>query len=245
MSESLRVGCVPYLNARPLIRACPFPVRLEHPSVLTRSFFGGALDAALLPVFPLLERGVAGVVDGVGIGSHGVVGSVFLAYRGALRGVREVRLDPASMTSVNLLAVVLAEFHGMRPVWDEGAEARLLIGDQANAFRASEGGGAWEYLDLGEEWTRCTGLPFVYAAWALGNEEAIAEAERFREWKTAGLGQIGEIAVEENDPAFARDYLTRKIRFDLGEEERRGIAEFGRLLVKCGRLRRVNALRYW
>ncbi len=43
----------------------------------------------------------------------------------------------------------------------EVADAALLIGDPALDARR-----VGSKLDLGEEWTRLTGLPFVYAVWA-------------------------------------------------------------------------------
>ncbi|HEY2342633.1 MAG TPA: hypothetical protein VGH90_06375, partial [Chthoniobacteraceae bacterium] len=50
----LRVGCVKYLNARPLIYGYEGPVCFDHPSGLARDLRCGALDAALVPVFEAL-----------------------------------------------------------------------------------------------------------------------------------------------------------------------------------------------
>ena len=54
--------------------------------------------------------------DDVAIACDGPVFSVFLAHRGPLAEVRRIALDPASLTSVHLLRVLLAEFHGLRPI---------------------------------------------------------------------------------------------------------------------------------
>jgi chorismate dehydratase len=239
------VGCVRYLNARPLIHDYPGPVRFEHPSELARDLAGGGLDAALVPVFEAFGPRRYLFVEGAAIASRGPVYSVFLARRGPLSEVRTIALDPASLTSVHLLQVLLAEFHGLRPKCltaagpeDEvDADARLLIGNQAIAFRQQRKSD-FQYLDLGEEWTRQTGLPFVYALWLLRPDVAQPEetANDFRRLKQAGLAALDEIVEAEaaRGNGFARRYLTQHIRFDLGLEEKAGIDLFRSLSHKHG-----------
>ena len=111
--------------------------------------------AALVPIFGAFGVHPYRLVDGVAIASDGPVYSVFLAHRGPLAEVRSVVLDPASLTSVHLLQVLLAEFHGLRPrcltvETGESGQARLLIGNQAIAFRAEAEAG-WNFLDLAFE----------------------------------------------------------------------------------------------
>ncbi|MEO6788498.1 MAG: MqnA/MqnD/SBP family protein, partial [Chthoniobacteraceae bacterium] len=99
--RGLRIGCVQYLNSRPLICAYDGPVIFEHPSVLARMLADGELDAALVPAFAALRDPHYLLVDDVAVGCDGPVFSVFLAHRGALSGVRSVALDPASLSSAN------------------------------------------------------------------------------------------------------------------------------------------------
>ena len=240
----LRIGCVKYLNSRPLIHTCPEPIHLAHPSELARELHAGRLDAALVPVFEILQHPHYALVDGVAISSDGPVYSVFLAHREPLVAIREVSLDPASLTSANLIRVLLREFHGLSPEFVPEApdsNARLLIGNQAIEFLlSSEGSAGWQILDLGAEWKRCTGLPFVYAAWALrpglGNVAAVAEA--FRALKAEGLERIEEIVSAEQIGTIElrRRYLTEHIRFDLGTREKAGLCEYRRLLRAQGRI---------
>jgi chorismate dehydratase len=239
---ALRIGCVRYLNSRPLIHDYPGPVRFAHPAELAREMAAGELDAALVPIFEAFGTRTYRLVDGVAIASDGPVYSVFLAFRGELSGVRSVVLDPASLTSVHLLQVLLAEYHGLRPKCvaqptHSPGEAQLLIGNQAMAFRQQHGP-EWQYLDLGEEWLRQTKLPFVFAAWLLrsGLPETEHIANEFRILKQAGLRRLEEIlqAEDANGNAFARIYLTEHIRFDLGSRERQGIELFRQLSHKHG-----------
>jgi chorismate dehydratase len=117
------------------------------------------------------------------------------------------------------------------------ADAELLIGNQAIAFRGRSGADE-KILDLGEEWRRCTGLPFVYAPWLLrpGLPDPAGAAEELRTLKRVGVARLPEIlrAETEWDPAFSERYLTRHIRFDLGDRERAGIDKFRELLIKHG-----------
>lgn len=235
--RGLRIGCVQYLNSKPLIHGYDGEVKLAHPSELARDLAAGRLDAALVPAFEFLREPHYTLVDDVAIACDGAVHSVILAFRGELRDVRSVALDPASLTSANLLRVLLREFHGLAP--DFGAEggAQLLIGNQAIEFRDCADAD-WRILDLGEEWKRCTGLPFVFAGWALrpglGDERAIGDA--FRALKACGLREIEQIIA--TDPAstaeFRRRYLTSHIRFDLREREKAGLARYRGLLREHG-----------
>ncbi len=235
-----RIGSVPYLNARPLIRGIEDRVVLDVPSVLASRFADGEFDAALLPVFEALTGERATLVDDVAIACRGEVFSVFVAHREPLAEVNSIALDPSSRTSVNLLRCLLAEFHGLKPTCTSGIggaeQARLIIGDPAIAFRREHADGGWQFLDLGAEWQRCTGLPFVFACWVLRDgAEALHElAEALRAVKTRGLAYRGAIAAETDDAAFADRYLKEFIKFDLGEQEKTAIQLFGRLVHKHG-----------
>jgi len=237
--HSLKIGCVQYLNSVPLICAYEGDVVFEHPSRLASMLAAGELDVALVPVFELFRRPEYKIADGISISSKGPVFSVFLAYQGDLTSITRVSLDTASLTSANLLRCILAEFHGLHPEYlhpDSGTDEeipRLLIGTQAIDFRRSHGG-AWNYLDLGEEWTHRTGLPFVYALWLFrsGVENTGAAAEALRQIKQEGIGRIPGICQEDSE--FRLDYFTRCIRFDLGEAEKAGMRHFGKLLQKYG-----------
>ena len=245
---AVRVGCVQYLNSKPLIYGCDAPVHFDHPSGLARDLASGALDVALVPVFEALRNPPWLAVDDVAIACDGPVFSVFLAHRGPLAEVTEIALDPASLTSVNLLKVLLAEFHDRRPQFlsasDSAADAQLLIGNQAIDFREANPA-AWHFLDLGAEWKRCTGLPFIFALWlmrpALPNTAAIAD--ELRAIKRDGLAHLAEIVVadESHTADLATRYLSEHIRFDCGPDEKAGLARYRELLEKHRLIERGGA----
>jgi chorismate dehydratase len=244
--RGLRIGCVQYLNSRPLICGYDGPVSFDHPSALARMLAAGELDAALVPVFEAVRGPRYLLVDDVAVGCDGPVFSVFLAHRGELRDIRSIALDPASLSSANLLRVLLAEFHGLRPVFGTSGEAQLLIGNQAIEFRAAEEGkSGWRFLDLGEEWKRCTGLPFVFAVWAVlaGTEDASAVALAFRALKDAGVARIPSLIAEEDfgEEGMRRRYLTEWLRFGIGPRGREALALYRTLLARHRLIGEVSA----
>jgi len=237
--RGLRIGCVRYLNSRPLIDPYDGPVVQAHPAELADGLWCGEFDAALVPVYEALRMPECVAVRGAGICARGTVWSVLLAYQGERDKLRQVALTPVSRTSVNLCKVFFAEWEERIPEYisepaPPGA-GRVLIGNEAIDFRAQHGG-MWEMIDFGEEWLRRTGLPFVFAVWLIRPEvpEPQRVADAFREIVRQGQDQIEAIAARHPEyPAdFIRRYLTEYIRFDLGVPEQQGIEQFRELLCK-------------
>jgi len=238
----MRVGSVPYLNAVPLTRGIEDQIVFAVPSRLAELLREAKLDAALVSVTEVLFNDAYDVLDGIAVASLGEVKSVFLAHRKPLEETREIFCDPASLTSVNLLKVLLAE-RGLRPDFaplpDYGdapfREAVLLIGDPAlNFARAPHDHQIW---DLGSAWSELTGLPFVYAVWALRRGvDTVAIRRALREAKAFGLETIEHIVRErsEYDLEFRKDYLGWHIHFHLGTDEKLGLTKFIELLRKHG-----------
>lgn len=245
----LRVGAVSYLNTKPLI--WPFAARdliLDVPARLADAFYQGRLDVALLPIFEVLHHGGGPVVDDVAIACKGNVYSVLVGSRTEFADCGEIYLDPSSRSSVALLRVLIAEYYPHLKV--RGGEppeqaARLLIGDPAIAFHRGRQEG-WQCHDLGALWQKHTGLPFVFAAWALQKNlsDKTAPARVLRAAKEAGMRERKTIADGQPDPEFALSYLTEYVRFDLREREREAIALFARLARKHGLIENEPVLEF-
>lgn len=243
LSQSLapfRVGSVPYLNAVPLTRGLEEEIKFVAPSELGKMLRAGELDAALLSITEVLLNDAYDVLDGIAIASLGEVKSVFLAHREPLEKIQTIHCDKASLTSVNLLRVLLGE-RGLKPEFNalpsyEAAKDLpnvLLIGNAALDFlRAPHDHGIW---DLGAAWYEMTRLPFVYAVWVLRRGIENSELKRqLREAKAFGLDTLDHIinTRPEYDLEFRKDYLGWHIHFHLGADEKRGIARFVELLRK-------------
>lgn len=259
--SGLRIGCVRYLNSKPLIYGLP-GVRLEHPRDLAFALRAGELDAALVPVFEVLSapEGTYQIVDGIGVGSHGPVYSVFVAHRADPEHWDCVVADPASLTSVHLLQVLIRLIFGRTLMVihpdlaseSQKQRARLWIGNQAIALRQSlSAGDPVQFWDLGEEWSKFTGLPFVYALWVLrrntneGRSTHIADA--FREVARTGLESRKQIAEQETEFGFefAQKYLGDWICFGIGEDQKAGITRFEQELRSGGLLVGARSMLDW
>jgi predicted solute-binding protein len=237
-----RVGSVGYLNAVPLTRGLEEEIVFATPSKLAEMLRREELDAALVSVTEVLFNDRYDILDGIAIASLGEVKSVVLAHRGPLAEAREVYCDPASLTGVNLLRVLLAErgvvpeFKPL-PSYDFAAlpDYALLIGDPALDFCLAPH--AHEVWDLGAAWYELIGLPFVYAVWALRRAIDHAPLRRhLREARDFGLDTLDSIIRNrtEYDFDFRKDYLGWHIHFHLGADEKRGLAKFAELLRRHG-----------
>jgi len=237
-----RVGSVPYLNAVPLTRGLEDQVIFATPAKLAEMLQRGELDAALVSVTEVLFSDRYDVLDGIAVASLGEVQSVFLAHRRPLAEAREIFCDPASLTSVALLRLLLAE-QGLQPEfkplasYDRAAlpDFVLLIGDPAlDLLRAPPAHQVW---DLGTAWTELTRLPFVYAVWALRRGiDNQALRRRLRDAKDFGIETLDSIISEraEYDYHFRKDYLGWHIHYHLGADEKRGLIKFMELLRRHG-----------
>jgi chorismate dehydratase len=231
--NSLRIGCVRYLNAQPLIYDWPGTVVRDHPSTLCAQLARGELDVALVSSFEFLRNPIYRIVDGVSIASDGPVFSVVVAHRGKVADVNEIALDPAAETSGNLLRCLLGELQLDPRVTSTSAEQsdRLLIGDQAIRFRQQHTG--FEFWDLGEHWKKVRSIPFVYALWLVRPEVQDVEpiADQLRALCAANLGDLDKVIASQNEfPAeFCRRYYQHHLRFSFGDEEKQGLRAFAEL----------------
>jgi chorismate dehydratase len=265
--KPLRIGCVKYLNARPLIRGWEDEVDFDHPSALCGKLAAGELDIALVSSFEFLRNPSYRIVDDISISSAGPVYSVIVAYRGDISEVEEIELDPAAETSGNLLRCLLAEVQlaprvqrstdilsvGPADVSPAVAKAissrcaRLLIGDQAIRFRQRHAG-EFHFWDLGEQWNKVVGLPFVYALWLIRPEvrDFKSVANRLRALRDENLANLDQLIAEvaaprvrgdsggrkEFDAKFCARYYREHLRFRFGEKEKEGLSEFYKRCVK-------------
>lgn len=245
---SYAVGCVPYLNAKPLVEPfrsdnSPVQVRFEVPSKLPAMLDRGEVQAILVSSIESLRR--PRVADGVSISTLGEVMSVRLFSRVPFEKIERLALDQSSMTSNALVQILLAELHGCRPIASamppdldlmlEHADAGLLIGD--NGMR-TEGSGL-HIMDLGAAWTELTGLPFVWALW-VGEDGLTPElAGHLAAAAPRTLAKLGDVlprfATESGfmEP-LARHYLTEIMDYGFGEAHRAGLAAYAERAAALG-----------
>jgi predicted solute-binding protein len=258
----IRLGCVKYLNARPLVRGWQGPAEFGHPSALCKRLANGELDIALVSSFEFLRNPIYRIVEDVSISSDGPVFSVVMAHRGKISQVEEIELDSASETAVNLLRCLLAELGlnarlvpkresemQMQREALERINARLFIGDQAIGFRQKYAR-EFDFWDLGEQWKKLVDLPFVYALWLVRPEVADPKpiANHLRALRDENMANLDELIADtvagfadqgqwrELNQEFLSRYYRKNLRFSFGEKEKQGLQIFANLCVKRGLL---------
>lgn len=244
LPDGVRVGSVPYLNALPLTSALDCKLTRMEPRALAQSLRDGALDVALVSVMEVLDApALYRVADGVAIGAEREVYSVYLRHTVPVGEIRSVALDAASQTSTELTRIVLERFHKLQPEYrgpGEPADAELLIGDPAIAYRRAHP--EEKYLDLGAAWREHTGLPFVFAVWAMRLPlwKAWFTARGLRTAAKLGRAKRGKLAANEFERTYLREYLSNA----LGAEQKKSIALFGQMLEESGRVSAKPKVRY-
>jgi chorismate dehydratase len=216
----------------------------------------GRADAAMIPVIEYQRIGGLRVAPGACVASKNRVRSVVLASRVPIQQVRQVSLDTSSRTSAALVQIILGQFYGLAPKYREAApvlgemlecsDAALIIGDPAMLIdRAS-----LAVYDLAEEWRKHTGLPFVFAFWAIRMDSRSFSGRRdattvdFAAAKREGLHHVQEIAAEYSSRLGLPHeelvtYLTENISFDLDEDCLRGLRLYYDLAMKSGLIERA------
>ncbi len=255
----LRLGRVRYVNCEPVYYA------LEHgmvpadcevvdgtPAELNERLRSEELDVSVISAMEAALRPDRYLLlPDLAIACDGPVESVLLTSQRPIPDLTglPVALSRHSLTSVYLVRLLLEKAYGVHPRFlPEGdvaaPAARLVIGDEA----LTEGPRSPHRLDLGEGWKQFTGLPFVFAAWAVRREvwgRAEAEVRRVH----AALLASKALSREQPDAMLAlarlrtglpdeacRRYLRERLCFGLGPQHREGLRTFLRLLTDLGAL---------
>jgi len=250
--DSLCVGGVSYLNARPLLFTLPqlLPeagIVVDFPSRLADGLCDGRFDVALIPSIEYLRQPGLRIASDAVIACDGPVRSVKLYGRVPIERVDTLALDEGSRTSAALAQILLRERFGLRPCLlslplasmpiDSPADAVVVIGDRGMSAPEEDLAFVW---DLGEEWSRWTGLPFVFALWAARphvQEERIDRA--LAAARNEGLTRLPEIArlaspevgIPESE---CLSYLRDNLEFRLGPRQQEGLERFYQLAKQHG-----------
>ena len=262
----ITIGIIDYLNVEPLYfrlqeRLADRPVRFRRgvPTVLNRALQNGEIDVA--PISAIVAARLAdqvAILPDLSIATLGAVKTVLLfSWMADPRELNDCRiaLSDESATSVELVKLLARDFWRITPRYAttpqdleqmmRRSSAGLLIGDDAlveSAHRRSVPGRGQPYaFDLGDEWLKWTGLPFVFALWAARREALPTLAEldilpALYESKAEGLQHIPEIA-RAYAPRLGLNIgvLTKylhDLRYDLTPADRAGLLRYFSLALE-------------
>lgn len=260
-----RVGHIQFLNCLPiywgLMRSgalIDVDLHKDSPDRLSAALVAGDLDIGPISHVEYLRHAdELLLLPDLAVGSDGPVLSVNVVSTRPLDELDhgKVALGSTSRTGVLLAQLLLGERYGVNPEYFRcppdltqmllEADAAVLIGDVAlrALYEAPRRGLA--VTDLGQAWREWTGLPMVFAVWAVRRDFAAAHPGlvkevheaflRSRDLCLAELDQVAEAAArwEPFDAETLASYF-RVLDFSLGERQVAGVREFARRAAALG-----------
>lgn len=222
--DTLTIGIIDYLNVEPQYyrlqeRLGPRGVAFRRavPTELNRALAVGEIDLA--PISSIASAAMAdqvAILPNLSIATLGAVKTVVLfSWIPDPRELNDchIALSDESATSAELVKLLARHFWRIKPRYStepqdlsqmmRRASAALLIGDGALVesahHREIPGRGQPYAFDLGDEWLKWTGLPFVFAVWAARREalpliRELGIVPALYETKAEGLVHIPQIA---------------------------------------------------
>ncbi len=262
MEKRIRFGCQNLINALPILHGLSpgasgphgqephDDTRLEivrdTPAILARMLHEQLLDVAIVPSIEYLRNVDYAIVSPVCIACCGPVESVKVYCRKPPDKIETLALDANSLSSAVLVRILLARQYGVEPrctisgvghdLSQIQTDAVLVIGDGALVIDPR----GLQVLDLGEEWFRMTGLPFVFALCCCRRGASLGDLPgRLERSLEDGLKNVGDIAAAVSGPMgidrkrLVR-YLSQSVRYHLGLAEQQGLLRFFRETFNCG-----------
>lgn len=263
--SAIRLSAVEYLNARPLVEGLDqqtdlFTVSFDVPAKCAAALHEGSADLGLIPSVEYLQHPDYQIVPGIAVASNGPVASVALFSQRPATAIRSIAVDKSSRTAVALLRILCAQWFEISPTFVKmdpdlspmlkRCDAALLIGDRA-LFTEHETAGL-EKVDLGEEWTAMTSLPFVWAFW-VGRAKGIdaSHITALQDARKRGVAALDAIAErfapkdEDDGVEIARDYLHENVSYALDEEGLAGLKKFYGAAADLGVVPSARPLRFY
>jgi chorismate dehydratase len=259
------VGHIQFLNCLPLYwglmrsgELLNVDLHKDGPDRLGDALVAGDLDIGPISLVDYLHHtDELLLLPDLAVGSDGPVRSVNLVSirpPARLAGGR-VALGSTSRTGVLLARLLLADRYGVRPEYLRcppdltgmllEADAAVLIGDVALRAHLEAPRRGLIVTDLGQAWREWTGLPMVFAVWAVrrgfaadhpGLVKDVHEAFlRSRELCVAELDEVAAAAArwEPYDAETLAAYF-RGLDFSLGARQVAGLREFARRAAAIG-----------
>src|SRR3954468_15593325 len=275
MSDSIqrpRVGHIQFLNCLPiywgLMRSgalLDVDLRKDNPDRLNAALVRGDLDIAPISLVEYLRHAdELLLLPNVEVGSDGPVLSVNLISTRPLAELdgRPVALGSTSRTGVLLAQMLLAEKYQAEPEYFRcppeltqmlmEADAGVLIGDPALRAMYEAPRLGLTVTDLGQAWKDWTGLPMVFAVWAVRKDYAAVNPgavkdvhEAFQRSRDLCLGELDQAAeaAARGEPCDARTLATYfcTLASSQGEPQIAGLRKFSRRAARRGEVPELPA----
>jgi len=247
---------------------------LSTPAECADQLSRGSVDIGLIPAIEFQRIKGSRIVPGPAVASLYYVRSVILVSVVPLWKVKTVACDSGSRTSVALTKIIFDEFYHITPDFRPAEpnlpnmlaqnDAALLIGDNALKFMEDNdqpnidsqkpilrlGSEPLEVFDLAERWRFLTGLPFVFAFWAVrdGFKEA-GVVDALKASRDFGVANIPTIAEKYSDQLqikkpFLEAYLQKNVHYYMDQSCLEALQLFYDKAAKVGAIKSVRRLQF-
>ena len=216
---------------------------LSTPAECADQLSAGTVDIGLIPSIEFQRIKGTRIIPGPAVASTHRVRSVILVSVMPLWKVKTVAYDKGSRTSVALSRIIFNDFYHTHPDFRPAepdlanmlaqSDAALLIGDRALKFTEDNerpeaarqkpllrlGAEPLQVFDLAERWRFLTGLPFVFAFWAVreGFKDA-SVVDLLKQSRDYGVANTATIAAKYSaelqiKKEFIQEYLERNVHY--------------------------------
>jgi chorismate dehydratase len=247
---------------------------LSTPAECAQQLANGSVDIGLIPSIEFQRIKGSRIVPGPVVASLYNVRSVILVSVLPLWKVKTVACDSGSRTSVALTKIIFEEFYHIHPDFKPAepnladmlahSDAALLIGDNALKFMEQNdlpniesqkpivrlGSEPLEVFDLAERWRFLTGLPFVFAFWAVrdGFKDS-AVVDTLKASRDFGVGNIPTIAARYSEALqikkeFIQAYLEKNVHYYMEQPCLEALQLFYEKAVKVGAIKTARGLQF-
>jgi chorismate dehydratase len=268
----LRISAISFLNTAPLMwdfehsdAGANFVIDYTIPSSCAAALSAGEAEIGIIPAITYAQIPGLVIVPGIAIAAKDAVRSILLVCKKPLEDVRTIATDTSSRTSVALTQILFAKFWGGHREFEphppdlvtmlKHHDAALLIGD--SALQISLHDSPYRLYDLGHEWKKLTGNPFVFAFWAIRLDalhrqpKSMNLTTTFQQSRDHGL-QPENIAIIAHEwasklnmtHAEVVEYLTSNIHYFLDRENHAGLQLFLNYAHEAGIIPSVPELRF-
>ena len=204
------------------------------PSQCAELLKNGEVDLSLVPLGAINEIPNAEMVTDYGIACDGEVRTVCIFSNSPLENIKTLFLDAHSRTSQKLALILLRLYMGFKLKSEiieitqlgklNASQGVLMIGD-----KVFDNESRYQYkYDLGAEWKKHTGLPFVFAVWMQNAKKPVDDTLlNFlnAEFSKDVLGLDGQLMINNID-ADLSFYLKRNISYELSKSMKMGMQLF-------------------
>jgi len=245
VARKVRISAVRYANTYPFLFGLMesgldkiADISTDHPADCAKKLITDEVDIGLVPVASLTKMKNYWIITDYCLGAYGKVETVLLLSNSPFEELTTIYLDYRSLSSITLVKILAKNAWKRKLEWKktddsfdfsqlENREGVVLIGDQCIELSKQ-----YKYkIDLAEEWSKFSGLPFAFACWVANKPIDPIFLEQFNKALAIGVNNIPKVVERCSGDGIIRGenlykYLTENMDFILDKNKRKAIMLF-------------------